>query len=91
MKNLIKIQAELKCPKGSFNAFGKYKYRSAEKILEALNRDFKSASFQFLIIADCNSQNWIQIQAFLKIRILTLVFYRQKDQKFYQLTIKKKV
>jgi len=36
MKNLIKIQAELKCPKGSFNAFGKYKYRSAEQILEAL-------------------------------------------------------
>ena len=36
MKNLIKIQSELKCPKGSFNAFGKYKYRSAEQILEAL-------------------------------------------------------
>jgi len=36
MKNLIKIQEELKCPKGSFNAFGKYKYRSAEQILEAL-------------------------------------------------------
>ena len=36
MKNLIKIQAELKCPKGSFNAFGKYKYRSAEQILESL-------------------------------------------------------
>lgn len=36
MKKLIKIQAELKCPKGSFNAFGKYKYRSAEQILEAL-------------------------------------------------------
>ncbi len=36
MKNLLKIQAELKCPKGSFNAFGKYKYRSAEQILESL-------------------------------------------------------
>lgn len=36
MKNLINIQAELKCPKGSFNAFGKYKYRSAEQILESL-------------------------------------------------------
>jgi hypothetical protein len=36
MKNLIKIQAELKCPKGSFNAFGKYKYRSVEQILESL-------------------------------------------------------
>ena len=36
MKKLLKIQAELKCPKGSVNAFGKYKYRSAEQILESL-------------------------------------------------------
>lgn len=36
MKKLLKIQAELKCPKGSFNSFGKYKYRSAEQILESL-------------------------------------------------------
>ena len=36
MTELIKIQAELKCPKGSFNAFGKYKYRSAEQILESV-------------------------------------------------------
>lgn len=34
--NLLKLQAELKCPKGSFNSFGKYKYRSAEQILESL-------------------------------------------------------
>lgn len=36
METLIKIQNELKVPKGNFNAFGKYKYRSAEDILEAL-------------------------------------------------------
>ena len=36
MEKLGKIQAELKCPKGSFNAFGKYKYRSAEQILESV-------------------------------------------------------
>jgi hypothetical protein len=36
MKKLIKIQNELKVPKGNFNAFGKYKYRSAEDILEAI-------------------------------------------------------
>jgi len=36
MKSLLKVQAELKCPKGSFNSFGKYKYRSAEQILESL-------------------------------------------------------
>ena len=33
---LIKVQAELKAPKNQFNAFAKYKYRSAEDILEAV-------------------------------------------------------
>ena len=35
MKKLLEIQAELKCPKGSLNKFGNYKYRSAEQILES--------------------------------------------------------
>ena len=34
--NLVKIQNELKVPKGNTNTFGKYKYRSAEDILEAI-------------------------------------------------------
>jgi len=33
---LIAIQSELKAPKNQFNNFGKYKYRSAEDILEAV-------------------------------------------------------
>jgi hypothetical protein len=36
MKELILIQNELKAPKNQYNAFGKYKYRSCEDILEAL-------------------------------------------------------
>jgi hypothetical protein len=36
MESLIKIQQELKAPKGQYNSFGKYKYRSAEDILEAV-------------------------------------------------------
>ena len=36
MKELIAIQSELKAPKNQFNAFGKYKYRSVEDILEAV-------------------------------------------------------
>jgi hypothetical protein len=36
MENLVKIQNELKVPKANTNAFGKYKYRSAEDILEAV-------------------------------------------------------
>lgn len=36
MKELVKIQSELKAPKGQYNSFGKYHYRSAEDIMEAL-------------------------------------------------------
>lgn len=36
MKELINIIAELKAPKGQYNSFGKYKYRSCEDILEAV-------------------------------------------------------
>ena len=36
MENLVKIQNELKVPKTNINAFGKYKYRTAEDILEAV-------------------------------------------------------
>jgi len=35
-KTLADIQALVKAPKGNFNAFGKYKYRSAEDIVEAV-------------------------------------------------------
>lgn len=33
---LVNIQAELKAPKGQYNSFGGYKYRSCEDILEAV-------------------------------------------------------
>jgi len=36
MKKLLQIQTELKAPKNQYNAFGKYKYRNQEDILEAL-------------------------------------------------------
>lgn len=36
VQKLLKAQKELKAPKGNFNSFGKYKYRSAEDILEAV-------------------------------------------------------
>ena len=35
-QKLIAIQKELKAPKNQYNSFGKYKYRSAEDILEGL-------------------------------------------------------
>lgn len=36
MDELMKIQQELRAPKGQFNRFGNYSYRSTEDILEAL-------------------------------------------------------
>ncbi len=35
-EKLLLIQQELKAPKGQYNSFGKYKYRSCEDILEAV-------------------------------------------------------
>lgn len=36
MQKLIEVQAALKAPKGQYNSFGKYAYRSCEDILEAV-------------------------------------------------------
>lgn len=36
MKKLVAVQTALKAPKGQFNKFGGYKYRSCEDILEAV-------------------------------------------------------
>lgn len=36
MKRLLEIQQKLKAPKGQFNSFGNYKYRSCEDIIEAV-------------------------------------------------------
>lgn len=51
MKELVKIQTELKAPKNSYNAFGKYKYRSCEDILEGLKSHLK-ANDCFITLAD---------------------------------------
>mgnify|MGYP002553201228 CR=1 FL=1 len=36
LEKLITIQSNLKAPKGNYNSFGKYKYRSCEDILESV-------------------------------------------------------
>ena len=58
MKELVSIQSELKAPKGQFNNFGKYKYRSCEDVLEALkpllkeNECFLSMSDEIVLIGN---------------------------------------
>lgn len=52
MKELVKIQTELKAPKNQYNAFGKYKYRSAESILEAVKPLLKETGCQLTLSDD---------------------------------------
>ena len=51
MKKLVAVQAALKAPKGQFNKFGGYKYRSCEDILEAVKPLLLEQGLQ-LTIAD---------------------------------------
>jgi hypothetical protein len=46
------IQSELKAPKGQFNAFGKYKYRSCEDIVEAVKPVLRKYNFALIITDD---------------------------------------
>jgi hypothetical protein len=46
---LAQIQSEVKAPKGQFNSFGKYKYRSAEDILEAVKPIVNSKGFSITL------------------------------------------
>ena len=52
---LIAIQSELKAPKNEFNSFGKYNYRSAESILEALKPLLKKYNC-FLTITETTTE-----------------------------------
>ena len=50
-KTLADIQAAVKAPKGNFNQFGKYKYRSAEDIVEAVKLVINPLGY-WLILTD---------------------------------------
>lgn len=58
MKELQIIQEKLKAPKGQYNAFGKYKYRSCEDIIEAVkpyltaNKCILTMSDELVLIGD---------------------------------------
>lgn len=52
MEELRNIQAELKAPKGQYNSFGKYHYRSAEDILEAVKPLLAKYSVQMIVSDD---------------------------------------
>lgn len=49
---LLAVQAELKAPKGQYNGFGKYKYRSCEDILEAVKPLLKKVGLVLTLTDD---------------------------------------
>ena len=64
VKNLIDIQSKLKAPKGQYNSFGKYRYRSCEDILEAVKPLLRDAGCTLTITDDIITvQNRIYVKA----------------------------
>lgn len=51
LTNFAEIQSLIKAPKGQFNSFGKYKYRSCEDIVEAVKPVINPAGY-FLTLSD---------------------------------------
>ena len=62
-EKLLKAQVELKAPKGQYNSFGKYNYRSCEDILEALKPvldKFKLTLFIKDDVIEVNTRNYVK-------------------------------
>lgn len=49
---LVEVQSELKAPKGQYNSFGKYNYRSTEDILEGLKPILKEKNLVLVVLDD---------------------------------------
>lgn len=88
-KKLCSIQSELKAPKGQYNNFGKYKYRSCEDILESVKPLLKkygcvlSFTDEVVLIGD---RYYIKATAMLtdtetECAIGTVAFAREPDEK----------
>lgn len=75
-EKLLKVQVELKAPKGQYNSFGKYKYRSCEDILEALKPvldKFKLTLFIKDDVIEVNGRNYVKA-------VITLVNIEKPDE-----------
>ena len=69
MKRLVTVQNELKAPKGQFNKFGNYKYRSAEDILTAVKPLLADNELAMTISDEicCMANGWVYVRATVKI------------------------
>lgn len=88
-EKLSAIQQELKAPKGQYNSFGKYKYRSCEDILEAVKPicakhktalvlldDIREVSGRFYVVAQAQLHDCESDNA-----VTATAFAREPDEK----------
>jgi hypothetical protein len=84
-EKLTKIQKTLKAPKGNFNSFGKYKYRSCEDILEAVKPLLEDVSLTLSDeIISVGNRYYIKATASLKEgddEIIVSAFARESEDK----------
>lgn len=87
---LLAIQAELKAPKGQFNTFGKYKYRSCEDILEAVKPLLKEHGLLLILgdeIVEIGGRNYVKATAELhstdatKVSVSVTAYAREEETK----------
>lgn len=85
--SLAIIQAKVKAPKGQFNSFGKYYYRSAEDILEAVKLVINPMGFSIYIsdtIIQIGDRYYIQATATLtdgKETYVATAYAREEESK----------
>lgn len=86
-EKLLNIQAELKAPKGQFNSFGNYKYRSCEDILEAVKPLLKENKCTLIITDDVQmfgNRFYVRATAILKDveseEVLTNVAFAREEE-----------
>jgi len=86
-EKLVKIQQALKAPKGNFNAFAKYNYRSAEDILEAVKPLVHKQGLTLVIsdeVVNVGDNNYVKAQVTLtdgETSISTYAFAREEVSK----------
>jgi len=84
---LHEIQAQVKAPKGQFNSFGKYKYRSCEDIVEAIKPVINPLGFHLILsdeVVEVGGRVYVKATATLTNGKLTYVatgFAREEESK----------
>jgi hypothetical protein len=84
---LAQIQAEVKAPKGQFNSFGKYRYRSAEDIVEAVKLVINKYGFWLVLtdeVVEIGGRVYVKATATLsngKLHYATQAFAREEEFK----------